>query len=145
LNSNWTTNIKTMQKRHECTTNKTSSFNFIKTTNHYLFLLNSLWRKVNVGKILKLWENCGIFLILITSRNSKISGCDRPLMPWYGKGEGDTPIYRTPLFMCPPSTLFYISRNFSIFILSYKYLFSREFYISPWSMITITHTCSPLF
>jgi len=33
---------KTMQMWHECTTNKTSSFNFIKTTNHYLFLLNSL-------------------------------------------------------------------------------------------------------
>ena len=33
--------------------NKTISFNFIKPTNHYLFLLNSLWRKINVGKFLK--------------------------------------------------------------------------------------------
>ena len=59
----------------------------------------------------------------------------RPLMSWYGKGRG------TPLFiglhgsygvvMCPPSILFYISRVFSIFILSYKYLSSREFYTSP--------------
>jgi len=48
------------------------------------------------------------------------------------------PRRRTPLFielhgpygvaMCPPSTLFYISRVFYIFILSYTYLFSREFY-----------------
>ena len=30
--------------------NKTTSFNFIKPTNHYLFLLNSLWRKQMLGK-----------------------------------------------------------------------------------------------
>jgi len=61
----------------------------------------------------------------------------------------------TPLFiglhgsfcvvMCPPYTLLYISRVFSIFLLSYNYLFSWEFYTSPWNLITITHTCSPLF
>ena len=33
--------------------------------------------------------------------------------------------------MYPPSTLFFIFRVFSTFILSYKYFFSREFYTSP--------------
>ena len=59
----------------------------------------------------------------------------RPLMPWYTKGKG------APLFIrlhgsygvaiYPPSTLFFIFRVFSTFILSYKYFFSREFYTSP--------------
>ena len=57
----------------------------------------------------------------------------RPLMPWYGKG-GPLFIGLHGLYgvvMCPSSTLFYISRDLSIFILSYKYLSFREFYISP--------------
>ena len=60
-----------------------------------------------------------------------------PSSTWYllchgmEREEGDTPIYRTMfhgVVMCP-SILFYIFRVLSIFILSYKYLFSREFYI----------------
>ena len=42
LNSKRTTNILNNARQHGCTTNKTSSFYFIKTTNHYLFLPNSL-------------------------------------------------------------------------------------------------------
>ena len=60
----------------------------------------------------------------------------RPLMPWYGKGGGGTPLFiglhgSYGVAMCPPSTLFYISRVLFIFILSYKYISPREFYTSP--------------
>ena len=43
---------------HECITRRTTSFNLKNNQYLFSFTLNSLWRKINVEKILKLWENC---------------------------------------------------------------------------------------
>ena len=43
---------------HECFTRRTTSFNLKNNQYLFSFTLNSLWRKINVVKILKLWENC---------------------------------------------------------------------------------------
>ena len=65
----------------------------------------------------------------------------RLLMPWYDKGEGDTPIYRTPWFIyCCYVFTFYTLLYFYSFLHLYLIIqisIRTEFYTSPWSMITI--------